>query len=169
MDSALGEAFYHSRQFDNTITYNKLSLVHDPTYAVALINLGRAYEQKGMTAQALATYQTILAVVPDDPGLLALVAHANAVSGKSALARAALAHLEQMRATKYVPAVYIALVYVGLGEKDKAFQWLDRAYDERCEYLVYLPTEPMADPLRSDTRFSHLIGRLGLTIPKPIK
>jgi tetratricopeptide (TPR) repeat protein len=169
MDSALGEAFYHSRQFDNTITYNKLSLVHDPTYAVALINLGRAYEQKGMTAQALATYQTILAVVPDDPGLLALVAHANAVSGKSALARAAVAHLEQMRATKYVPAVYIALVYVGLGEKDKAFQWLDRAYDERCEYLVYLPTEPMADPLRSDPRFSHLIGRLGLTIPKPIK
>jgi len=165
MDSALGEAFYHARKFDNTITYNKLSLVHDPTYAVALINLGRAYEQKGMTDDALAAYNKILAVAPDDPGLLALAAHANAVSGKAALARSMVAHLEQMRSTKYVPAVYIALVYVGLGDTDKAFKWLDRAYDERCEYLVYLPTEPLADPLRQDPRFPRLLARLGLNLP----
>lgn len=165
MDSALGEAYYHARKFDNTITYNKLSLVQDPSYAVALINLGRAYEQKGMAEEALAAYRSILAVVPDDPGLLALSAHAEAVSGKTALARSGVAHLEQMRTTKYVPAVYIALVYVGLGDKDKAFQWLDRAYDERCEYLVYLPTEPLADPLRQDPRFARFISRLGLKLP----
>jgi tetratricopeptide (TPR) repeat protein len=164
MDSALGEAYYHARQFDNTITYNKLSLVHDPSYAVALINLGRAYEQKGLADDALRAYQTILTVAPDDPGLLALSAHAYAVSGRPAVARNVLARLERMRATKYVPAVYIALVYVGLGEKDRAFQWLDRAYQERCEYLVYLPTEPLADPIRQDPRFARLIERLGLKL-----
>jgi hypothetical protein len=73
-----------------------------------------------------------------------------------------------MRATKYVPAVYIELVYVALGDKDKAFQWLDRAYQERCEYLVYLPTEPLADPIRQDPRFARLIERLGLKIPANI-
>jgi len=168
MDSALGEAYYHARKFDNTIIYNKLSLVHDPSYAVALINLGRAYEQKGMTDQALAAYHPILEAAPEDPGLLALTAHAYAVSGKSAQARSIVTRLEQMRTTKYVPAVYIALVYVGLGDRDKAFQWLDRAYEERCEYLVYLPTEPMADPLRSDARFPRFIERLGLKVPANI-
>jgi len=168
MDSALGEAYYQARQFDNTITYNKLSLVHDRSWPVGLINLGRAYEQKGMFAEALGAYQTILAAAPEDPGLLALAAHVQAVSGKPALARSTVAHLEQMRTTRYVPAVYIALVYVGLADKDKAFEWLDRAYEEHCEYLVYLPTEPLADPLRQDPRFPRLIERLGLKIPAPV-
>jgi tetratricopeptide (TPR) repeat protein len=168
MDSALGEAYYQARQFDNTITYNKLSLVHDRNWPIGLINLGRAYEQKGMFAEALATYQPILAVAPEDPGVLALVAHVQAVSGKPALARSSLAHLEQMRSTRYVPAVYIALVYVGLGDKDKAFAWLDRAYEEHCEYLVYLPTEPLADPLRQDPRFPRFIERLGLKVPADV-
>jgi len=165
MDSALGEAYYHARQFDNTITFNKLSLVHDRNWPVGLINLGRAYEQKGMFAEALAAYQTILAAAPEDPGLLALTAHVHAVSGKPALARSMVARLQQMRTTRYVPAVYIALVYVGLGDRDKAFEWLDRAYDEHCEYLVYLPTEPLADPLRQDPRFPRFIERLGLKLP----
>lgn len=168
MDSALGEAYYQARQFDNTISYNKLSLIHDRSYAVALINLGRAYELKGMYTEALAAYQPLLATVPDDPGLLALSAHVQAVSGKAQLARANVTRLERMRSTEYVPALYIALVYVGLGEKDKAFQWLDTAYDEHCEYLVYLPTEPLADPLRDDPRFPRFIGRLGLKVqPTP--
>ena len=56
----------------------------------------------------------------------------------------------------------MALIYIGLGEKDQAFAWLDKAYAERCDFLVYLPTDPMADPLRSDPRFLALLGRLGL-------
>jgi tetratricopeptide (TPR) repeat protein len=165
MDSALGEAYYQARQFDNAITYNQLSLVHDPSYGVALINLARAYEQKGMYAEALGAYHTILAAAPDDPGLLALSAHVHAVSGSPGLARTTVARLQQMRARRYVPAVYIALVYVGLGDRDKAFEWLEKAYDEHCEYLVYLPTEPLADPLRPDPRFRRLLERLGLKVP----
>ncbi len=54
------------------------------------------------------------------------------------------------------------MIYTGLGDQNQAFAWLDKAYAERCEYLVYLPTEPMADPLRSDPRFPALLKRLGL-------
>ena len=68
-----------------------------------------------------------------------------------------------MRSQRYVAALYIAVVWTGLGDRDRAFQWLDQAYDEDCEYLVYLPTEPIADPLRADPRFSQLLQKLGLT------
>ena len=61
-----------------------------------------------------------------------------------------------------MPALYFAMIYTGLHDKDKSFEWLDKAYEEHCEYLVYLPTEPMADPLRGDPRFSRLLSRLGL-------
>jgi hypothetical protein len=68
-----------------------------------------------------------------------------------------------MRSQRYVAALYIAVVWTGLGDRDRAFQWLDQACDEDCEYLVYLPTEPIADPLRADPRFSQLLQKLGLT------
>jgi TolB-like protein/Tfp pilus assembly protein PilF len=162
LNSALGEAYYQARKFDLTITQNQKSLVLDPSYAVALINLGRAYERKKMYAEALQSFQKVLALVPDDPVLLALIAHANAVSGQKTKALSIVAKLQAMSSTRYVPSVYIALIYTGLNEKDEAFRWLDKAFDERCEYLVYLPTEPLADPLRSDPRFAQLLQRLGL-------
>jgi hypothetical protein len=78
-------------------------------------------------------------------------------------ARKIEAQLEKMRSQRYVAALYIAVVWAGLGDRDRAFQWQDQAYDEDCEYLVYLPTEPIADPLRADPRFSQLLQKLGLT------
>jgi TolB-like protein/Tfp pilus assembly protein PilF len=162
LNSALGEAYYQARKFDLTIAQNQKSLVLDKSYAVALINLGRAYEQKQMYAEASQAFQKILGSVPDDPVLLALIAHDYAVSGEKAKAQAIVAKLEAMSTTRYVPSVYVALIYTGLKEKDEAFRWLDKAFDERCEYLVYLPTEPLADPLRGDPRFALLLHRLGL-------
>ena len=61
-----------------------------------------------------------------------------------------------------MPAIYFAVIYTGLNQKDDAFRWLDKAFDERCEYLVYLGSEPLADPLRDDPRFPRLLSRIGL-------
>jgi TolB-like protein/Flp pilus assembly protein TadD len=162
LNSALGEAYYQARNFDLTIAQNKKSLILDPSYAIALINLGRAFEQKKMYPEALQAFQKILAFVPDDPVLLALIAHDYAVSGRKTEASAIITRLQQMSTTRYVPSLYIAMIYTGLNEKDEAFHWLDKAFDEHCEYLVYLPTEPLADPLRKDPRFAQLLHRLGL-------
>jgi Flp pilus assembly protein TadD len=115
-----------------------------------------------MYPQALHAYQSILAFAPNDPAVLALLGHLDAVSGQPAAARKIISQLQQMSRNRYVPSLYIAMVYTGLGDKNEAFAWLDKAYAERCEYLVYLPTDPMADPLRSDPRFPVLLGRLGL-------
>jgi TolB-like protein/Tfp pilus assembly protein PilF len=160
--TALGEAYYHNREFDRAIEQNSRSLELDPSYAVALVNIGRAYEMKGMHPQAQGVFQKILTVAPDDPAVLALMGHEYASAGDRAKALQILAHLKQLSAHGYVPTIYIGLVYTGLHDLDNAFQWLNRAADEHCEYLVYLPSEPLADPLRGDPRFDQLLKRMGL-------
>jgi len=70
--------------------------------------------------------------------------------------------LNSMRGKGYVPALFVSAVYTGLGDRDRAMQWLQKAYDERTEYLIFLNVEPMADPLRSDPRFKDLLRRVGL-------
>ena len=162
LSSALGEAFYQNRQFDRTIEQNSRSLEFDPSYAIALVNIGRAYEMKGMHAQARTAFQKVLAVAPDDPAVLSLMGHEYAVSGDKEKAEQIIIKLRQLSSSEYVPTIYVALVYTGLHDLNHAFEWLDKAYQERCEYLVYLPTEPLADPLRDDPRFPQLLHRLGL-------
>ncbi|SPF42315.1 hypothetical protein SBA1_440013 [Candidatus Sulfotelmatobacter kueseliae] len=162
LNSALGEAYYHARRFDVTIEQNKKALELDPRYAIALVNIGRAYEQMGMHQQARGAFQQILAAAPDDPAILALMGHEYAVSGDKVDANKTLVTMTELSTRKYVPAVYFAVIYIGLNRKDDAFRWLDKAYDERCEYLVYLGSEPLADPLRGDPRFSRLLNRIGL-------
>ncbi len=162
LHSALGEAYYHARQFEVTIEQNKKALELDPRYAIALVNIGRAYEQMGMHQQARDAFQTILTAAPEDPAILSLMGHEYAASGDKVNANKTLAKLKEISTRKYVPAVYFAVVFIGLNRKDDAFYWLDKAYDERCEYLVYLGSEPLADPLRGDPRFSRLLSRIGL-------
>ena len=162
LTTALGEAYYQNRQFDVAIQFAQKSLELDPTYPVSMINLARSFEEAGMHPQARAIYQKLLGFAPEDPGVLSLLAHEYAVSGDAPAARKIETQLEKMRSKRYVAALYIALVWTGLGDRDRAFQWLDQAYEEDCEYLVYLSTEPMADPLRSDPRFPQLLQKLGL-------
>ena len=162
LNVALGEAYYQARRFSDSIAPHQAALSIDPHYAVAVINMGRAYEQMGMYPQALQAYQSILAFAPHDPALLALLGHLYAVSGQRTAARGIISQLQQISSDRYVPSLYVAMIYTGLGDQNEAFTWLDKAYAERCEYLVYLPTEPMADPLRSDPRFPALLERLGL-------
>jgi TolB-like protein/Flp pilus assembly protein TadD len=162
LNSALAEAYYHARRFDVTIDESHKALELDPGYAIALVNIGRAYAQMGMHQQARNAFQKVLAFAPDEPAILALMGHEYAVSGDKVHANQILARLTELSSKKYVPAVYFALVYIGLDRKDDAFRWLDKAYAERCEYLVYLNSEPLADPLRGDPRFSSLLSRIGL-------
>jgi tetratricopeptide (TPR) repeat protein len=160
--TAVGEAYYQARRYKESIELSQQALAIDPHYADAIINIGRAYEQVGMYPQAEQAYRSILAFAPDEPALLALVGHLYAVTGQRTKAREIISQLQQISGSRYVPSVYVGLIYIGLGDKDRAFAWLDKAYEERCDYLVYLPTDPMADPLRNDPRFDELLGRLDL-------
>jgi Flp pilus assembly protein TadD len=94
--------------------------------------------------------------------MLMAYGHALAVSGDAAGARKALSQLEQLSRSRYVPALYFAAIYTGLGEKNAAMKWLEKAYGEHNDRLIYLGVEPLADPLRAEPRFRDLLHRVGL-------
>jgi TolB-like protein/Tfp pilus assembly protein PilF len=162
LNAALGEAYYEAHRFSDSIGSYQIALSIDPHYGVAIIQIGRNYEQMGMYPQAQQAYQSILAFAPHDPALLALLGHLYAVSGRQEAARDIISQLQKMSGDRYVSSLYMAMVYTGLGDNNQAFTWLDKAYEEHCDFLVYLPTDPMADPLRNDARFPALLERLGL-------
>ncbi len=85
-----------------------------------------------------------------------------AVSGKRDEAEKILNQLTELSKRKYVSSYNMALIYIGLGEKDQALEWLENSYKERSDLLVYLKVEPRLDTLRSDQRFAELMRRVGL-------
>jgi tetratricopeptide (TPR) repeat protein len=87
---------------------------------------------------------------------------AYAAAGRNTEARAILKALQQKAQFAYIPSYLIATIYAALGEKDEAFKWLDRAYNERDSQITYLKLDPEMDPLRSDPRFRTLMERLKL-------
>ena len=87
-----------------------------------------------------------------------------ALAGQKAEARNMVAALRQRSATQYVPALSIAFVSAALDKYDTAFEWLERAYDERDSLLVWLQVEPRLDKLRSDPRFEDILERVGLRL-----
>ena len=124
--------------------------------------LGRAYEQLGRYSDAIAPLEKATAVSPGNPAMLSALAHAYALAGKRNEAKRILGQLLLMRQQRYVSPYEIAVIHVGLGERDQAFEWLERAYREHSGWLSYLNVEFRLDPLRSDPRFADLVRRVGL-------
>ncbi len=156
------EIYYNARQFDAAIAQARRTLEQYPTYPLAYIWLGSAYREKKMYKDALEQFAQARKLSGNHPAITALYGHALALSGDTAGARRALADLRLLAKSRYVSALYFAGVYTGLGEKSTALDWLDKAYKERNDRLVYLNVDPMADPLRSEPRFRDLMKRLHL-------
>ena len=156
------EIYYHARQYDEAIAQGRQIVEQYPSYWLAYIWLGSAYREKKMYAEALQQFSEGRKYSGDHPAMIALHGHALAVSGDAAGAHRALADLQRLSQSRYVSSLYFAAIYIGLGEKTKALDWLDRAYQERNDRLVYLNVEPMADPLRSEPRFQALLKQLHL-------
>ena len=104
-------------------------------------------------------------VDPQDPNrvFVAALGHAYSLSGERDKANKILDELREMSKQRYVSPYLIAIVYVGLGDKDQAFAWLDKAFQDRSSLLLWLKVEPQFDSLRDDPRFQDLLRRVGLT------
>ncbi len=125
--------------------------------------LGMAYEQKGMFSEAIAEFKQVQTLAPGTPLGLAELGHVYAISGNKSKAREVLRQLEELAKRRYVTAWYLALIYAGLGENDRALHSLDTAFDEHSFGLATLKVDPRLDPLRSDPRFINLMRRVGLS------
>ena len=117
-----------------------------------------------MHPEAIAALRAALNSREQDPEIEGELGHALAVAGRRAEALTMLESLRDLSATRYVSPYSIALVHAGLGDRDHALGWLNKAYDERSDYMAYLTLEPMLDGLRSDPRFGALVGRVGVRI-----
>jgi tetratricopeptide (TPR) repeat protein len=156
------EIYYHARNYDAAITTASRAIEQYPNYWLAYIWLGSALREKKMYKEALEQFSKGRAASHDHPVMISLYGHALALSGDAAGAHKALDDLQHLAQSRYVSSLYFAAVYTGLGENRTALDWLDRAYTERNDRLVYLGSEPMADPLRSDPRFARLLAKIGV-------
>jgi tetratricopeptide (TPR) repeat protein len=158
----LGWHFLYARQYDQAIEQFRKTLELDPAFPQAQRYSAWAYLQKGMHPEAVAALRAALDSVGRNPQIEGELGHALAVAGRRAEALAMLEGLRRLSATRYVSPYSIALVHAGLGDRDQALAWLDKAYAERSDYMPYLRLEPMLDGLRADHRFDALVGRVGL-------
>ena len=152
-----------ARQYDQAIEQLRNTLDMDPNFALAHLVLGEAYEQKGDNSRAIEQLQKATAISPNSPLMLAGLGHAFGVAKKTAEARAILNQLMELSKKQYVAPFYVALVYAGLGENEKAMEWLEKAYQDRSNGLVFIKVDPELDTLRAIPRFRELQSRMQLS------
>ncbi len=162
LQNVQGETFYYQRDFDASIAQELKTLERNPSFLYSRIWLASAYREKKMYNQALEQLDLARKQSNNSPALLGLYAHALAVSGDASGAQGVLKQMTQLSTNSYVPALYFAAVYTGLGDKDNTFEWLQKAHAEQNDRLAYLGVDSIADPLRSDPRFQDLMKRSGL-------
>ncbi len=157
---ALGYRFYYARQYEPAIGQIQKTLAMDSNFVPAHEYLGRAYEQNGMIMAALTEFHKALDLSEGDTNELAALGQAYAVSHQPAEARKILDQLKERSQQTYVQPASLGVIYMALGDKDQAFDWLQKAYDDRSGWLLYLKVDPWADSVRNDARFTDLVRRV---------
>jgi Flp pilus assembly protein TadD len=157
----LGFILYQARRYDEAVNDCQIAIEFDPNHAGAHWWLALAYEQQHRFAEAIGELQKAAAVSGNSAVFVAALGHAYAIAGDLEKARQIIEELKLRSEKEYVTSFDIALVYVGLNDRDEAFRWLGRAYEERTMRLEQI-TEPTFDGLRSDPRLIHLKKLIGL-------
>ncbi len=161
--AGLGYAFFDARQYDQAIEQEQKTLELDPIYDTAVRVLGRAYLQKGMYDEGIAVFERELVTSPGNPNVLSDLGRGYALAGRKAEAQKVLDQLSAISKQRYVAPKSVATIYADLGEKDRAFEWLEKSYQDRSISAgVGIKSFPAFDPLRSDPRFADLLRRMNL-------
>jgi TolB-like protein/DNA-binding winged helix-turn-helix (wHTH) protein/Flp pilus assembly protein TadD len=159
---SLGWRLYLARQYDRAITQLRNTLEMDPSYELPHLVLGQAYEEKGTFDLAIPELQKAVELSHGTPLMIAALAHGFARSGNRAEAQRLLTQLELAAKHDYVSPYYFAIVCLGLGKNEQALAFLDKAFADRSNGLVFMGVEPELDPIRFDPRFIALQKRLNL-------
>ncbi len=153
-------AYFYAGRYDQCVEVCRKMLLIESKYWPAYLDLGRAYEQKGMHDLAIAELTKAREFSNDEPLTLAALGHVYAVSGRTADARKMLDLLLQAAQKGNVRPYEIAKVYSGLGDADRAFEWLEKAFQAHSPWLLKLKSDPNFANLRQDQRFQPLIQRI---------
>jgi tetratricopeptide (TPR) repeat protein len=158
---ALGGSFFWAREYDRAIEHYQKALDLDPSLTIMRLFMAEAYEQMGRFQEALAECKQV-SLTDKSPTTMAELARAYAMFGRRDEAQKILGELKEVSRQRYFPSYAVATIYTGLGDKERALEWLEKAYEERCGWMAFLRVDPALDSLRSEGRFKDLLRRVGL-------
>ena len=161
INTDVGFHHYYNRRYDAAVKQLIAVLEMKSDFPLAHLWLGRTYQELKQYPRSLDEYRQAGEKLGDWPVVVAARGYVSAASGRSSEALQDLASLEKQAHTRFVTSYGIALVHAGLGDKDAAFAWLDKAFSERSHWLVWLRLDPRWDSIRSDPRFEQLVARMG--------
>ncbi len=152
----------NARRYNEAIEQLRAVIAMDPNHYQAYWVLGHTYAANRQFNEAIAAAEKAVQLSERNSGALGILGLAYGLAGRKAEANKVLHELLKLNESRYVTPAALVNVYIGLGDKDEAFVWLEKAYQERSNFLGYLKVFPIVDPLRSDPRFADLIRRVGL-------
>jgi len=162
MNANLAGAYMYARQNDRALEQARKTYDLEPNHITARVWLANVYESLGMYNEAIALSEQSLKNHMSDQYFLLYSGYAYAKTGRRDKAEDAIKKLRDLEKTEPVDSYTFAMLYVGLGDKDKAFVELEKSFNERGYYVPLLRVDPLMDPLRDDPRFADLIKRVGL-------
>jgi len=148
-------------RYDQSIEQTRKALELDPNFWWSYQNLGLAYERKKQYPEAIAALERAR-LADDNPSNLGYLGYVYGTAGKKAEAQKALEELKELSKKRYVSPYNFACIYAGLNDKDQAFEWLERTYQERAFFMTQLKVDTVLDNLRPDPRFKDLLKRMNL-------
>jgi DNA-binding winged helix-turn-helix (wHTH) protein/TolB-like protein/Flp pilus assembly protein TadD len=162
----LGNAYHYARRYEEAIKHYQRAIELNPRFQRGHVALGMTYLQLGKHEEAIAEIKQAISL-RDEIRNIAALGYAYAVAGKRAEARKVIDDLAGLSKERYVSPYFLGGIYAGLGERDQAFAWLEKAYQERYPSMTLIGVEPTFDSLHSDPRFADLVRRVGLPTGKP--
>jgi serine/threonine-protein kinase len=158
----IGYVYYFLRDLDRAEAQLRKVLLIEPHFAFAHYGLGDVHAQQGRYEEAIAELEESVRLGGTSVNHLAILSYVNGLAGRTAEAKKLLAAIRARDSQAYASPIWSALAHLGLGEIDRAFEWLDRALQERDGSLILVTASPEFDPLRGDPRFPALLDRMGL-------
>ncbi len=158
----VGWVYYQARQFDKAVEQLTKIVEMDRNFPRTYFFLGRVYEQQGKFKEAIEATKQALTLSNNYSFIAASLGHIYATSGQRAEAQKVLAQIEAQAQKEYVSPMAFALVHTALNDKDRAFQWLKKAAEQRDPILIYYLRDPQLENLQSDPRFAELVKQMGI-------
>ncbi|MGC2279961.1 MAG: protein kinase [Candidatus Acidiferrales bacterium] len=159
---AVGWAFYHARRYDEAIEQLRRTVELDPNYPVTYWILGLLLRKTGRYELAITEGEQGVKLSGGSPLMRAALAHTLGTAGRTEEASQMLDDLAKLAKQKYVAPYFFAGIHIGLGEHERAIEYLEKAYEEHSHWLIYLHIDPSMDGLRDNPRFQDLLWRIGL-------
>lgn len=155
----------YSGNFEAAMPYSRTAIDMDPTFFAARIHLGMALEQVGRADEAIEEFRKAAQISAESSEAFAGLSHAYASAGRTAEARRVAEELEERAADRFVSPFDRAIVFAGLGDREAACDWLERAAEDRVLLIVEMRVDPRLASLAAEPRFGALARRIGLPPP----